>query len=279
MRALLITCVLVVASASPALADEVPVTGSWTQLRPVAVLPDLQSSDGPALPVENGPTGAVAFSAVRWSRVADLTLARVDASGPVSTPEVWACAATTWTTGDRQPWSARPPVDCTRHVVGKATGDRMTWPTSRLGSPVDVLLVPAPTDTSGFAISFGAPTVDSFSVAAGPEPTVLPEPTDGVPSAPQVPTAVALPPAVPVAQLPPVAAPSTVAVAPVVPALTPAPVLPGDRPTALAATTSQRSAWPGQLLLAFLSLLLVGRAVFPSRPLVPPRSLITGEQS
>ncbi|MCU1603446.1 MAG: hypothetical protein JWO22_4155, partial [Frankiales bacterium] len=246
-RALLLAGVLVLSTAGPALADDVPATGSWTQLRLSAGLPDLQSQDGPALPVENGPTGAIAFSAVRWSRVADLSLARVDATGPVSTPAVWACSATTWTAGDRQPWSDRPTVDCTRHVLGVARGDRMTWRTSLLGSPVDVLLVPAPTDTSGFAISFGAPTVDSFSVASPTVQQPAPAPVEEPSAAPVVQPQIAAPVGVAVVP-PPIAVPATVAVLASVPVPPSAPVVPGDRPTALAATTRQHSAWPGQLL-------------------------------
>ena len=273
MRALLVAVVLLAGPVGPAWADDVPVTGSWTQLRVATALgdsPDLQAQDGPALPVENGPLGVIAFAAVRWTRSADLTLARVDSGSTTITPTVWACPAAGWPAGDRQPWSRRPAVDCTRHVVGTTTGDRMSWRTSAFGTAVDVVLVPAPSDGSVFAISFGAPTVDSFRT--------LPPPADGVAPPPQP------------SETPP---PSTVA--PVAPSLAgiAAPDLPARSETAapspaaqvapparanLAATGSDGPppAWPGRLLLAFLSLLLVARAAFPSRLEAVPSSLVPG---
>ncbi|MFN2538551.1 MAG: hypothetical protein ABR549_10430 [Mycobacteriales bacterium] len=68
----------------------------------------------------------------------------------------------------------------------------------------------------------------------------------------------------------PTTSPRTAVVRPqVVPEVTqsPAPVVP---------PVEQDSSvdWPGQLLLAFLSLLLVARAMFPSRPSRPPSSLV-----
>jgi hypothetical protein len=276
MRSALLAVLLVLAGpAVPARADAVPVTGSWTQLRlttPFGDSPDLQSQDGPALPVENGPTGVIAFAAVRWDRPADLTLARVDAAAAASAPTVWACPATTWPSGDRQPWSERPTVDCTRHVVGTAVGDRMTWRTSTFGSAVDVVLVPAPADSTVFVVSFGAPTVDSFAVT----PSATPSPPAPEPVEP-APPVTALPPADPrvgVVARPPAPQPAvTVPPPPVVPA-------PVAQPRHLAATaTTGPEAWPGRLLLAFLSLLLIARAAFPSRPLAPPSSLVPGRPS
>ena len=270
MRALLVAVLLVAAGpAAPAVATDAPVTGSWTRLRvttPLGVSPDLQAQDGPALPVENGPAGVIAFAAVRWVQSADLTLARVDTTAAASAPEVWACPATRWPTGDRQPWSYHPTVDCTRHVVGTVTADRMTWRTSAFGTAVDVVLVPAPSDTSAFAIAFGAPTVDSFAAPrTAPAPPVVASPVPAVPvvEAPRV-EMVAVPP--PLQESRPAA---------------PAPTVPeqvaASEPAALAGSGSDGpAAWPGRLLLAFLSLLLVARAAFPSRPHVPPTSLVPG---
>ena len=276
MRTLLLAVMLLAGPAGPvtASAADVPVTGSWTQLRvstPVGDSPDLQAQDGPALPVENGPTGIIAFSAVRWTRAADLTLARVDSSATVATPTVWACPATSWPAGDRQPWSDRPAIDCTRHVVGTATGDRMTWRTSALGTAVDVVLVPASSDTSVFAISFGAPTVDSFSSPPEPARTTAPtpQPTETAPTVAPIAPPVAL---VDIVAAPGLPARSAAAMPP--PATDVAPPARAD----LSARGSSRPApaWPGRLLLALLSLLLVARVAFPSRLAAAPTSLVLG---
>ena len=253
-----------------------PEAGSWTQLRadtPLGVTPDLQSQDGPALPVENGPLGTVAYSAVRFGFPADLTLARVDATATASSPEVWACPTGVWHVGDRQPWADRPAFDCTRHVVGVMHGDQVTWKLAAWGVPVDVVLVPAPGESSSYAVSFGAPTVDAFSGVVAPSPT--PEPTAASPQ----PTATAARPA---------ASPPQVVVPPVLPvtatapspAPSPAPVVevapgPAAPPVRAAVVKAADHAGRGQLLLAFLTLLLVVRAVWPSRPGRAPVSLLT----
>jgi hypothetical protein len=273
MRALLMVGLLVAAPVAAASASDVPATGSWTQLRvatPFGDSPDLQAQDGPALPVENGPAGVIAFSAVRWTQPADLTLARVDTTAAASAPEVWACPATAWPTGDRQPWARHPAVDCTRHVVGTASVDRMTWRTSAFGTAVDVVLVPAPSDRSAFAVSFGAPTVDSF---AGPPTSPVP-PVAEPPPAPARP-AVAAPVVPHVSLLADRPAPQQAPAAAPVPAVPPRSV--EARPAELAGSGSDGpAAWPGRLLLAFLSLLLVARAAFPSRSPRPPSSLVPG---
>ena len=284
MRKLLIALVVpfavvvtVGAAGAATAADDVPVTGSWTQLRvatPLGDSPDLQSQDGPALPVENGPAGVIAFSAVRWTKQADLTLARVDTAAAASAPTIWACPATAWPAGDRQPWSERPAVDCARHVEGRVSADRIAWRTSDLGGPVNVVLVPAPGDTSSFSVSFGAPTVDSFTVPRAPSPAAAPVLSPPV-TAPE-PEAPAGLPAVVRAVRQDLARPVP-AVRPLLePAPAPAPV-PG--PVLVAADRDDHAAWPGQLLLVLLSLLVIAKAAFPVRPADPPVSLVAAPRS
>ena len=258
----------------------VPQAGSWTQLRqtvpPLGDTPDLQQTDGNAVPVENSPLGALAFGAVRLDagQVPTRLTLSVLSGGTPSVPAVWACPTTTgWSTGPRQPWAKRPSYSCDRHVVGVVQGTTVTWALADLlagGTFLDVVLVPDPADTTPYALSFAAPAAGSVQLASGPPPPE-PEPRGTVPEL------VALPVA-------PAAAPFPVAggVVPVptgAPAPVPTPAVAAAAPQAAPAVLAGGSgvpdrAWAGRALLALLALLVMLRAALPSRALAPARSLL-----
>ena len=275
-------------AAVPATAGDVT-TGSWTQLRtttPAGDSPDLQQTDGHALPVSNTALGATAIAAIRFpSAATTLELSRVDAAAlvptsdlpalPVPVPEsvVWACPATApWKSGDRQPWAGRPSYDCTTHAVGQATAGGMFWDlTGVADSDVDLVLLPAPSQSTPFDLSFAPPTAASFQT---PE-QALP-PTDPGPGPVQQPVeqpasqpGSAPPPAltvVPVATATTSAAPRPVTVPP---------ARAGHQPLAtrqVAATSAPR--WVGPALLAFLALVLMAKAALPAVATGAPRPLV-----
>lgn len=248
-------------------------SASWTQLRqslPVGVTPDLQQGQGDGLPVSNGPTGPLAFSAVRFAdgAVRSLALTLLD-GGTTSTPVVWACPATaTWGAGDRQAWDTRPTYDCTTHAVGRVDGTRVSWLLE--GDPaVDVVLVPAPDDKAPWSVTFAVPTAQAFGItpvtgfAAPPAEVGAVPPAAGQAASQVGPQALA-------------PLPGTAAPAPQVPAPDPAPQLAALSPggALLAGHAAADHAWAGRALLALVALLLMVRMAAPSPSLGAPSSLL-----
>jgi hypothetical protein len=276
---------------APALAaDAVPVAASWTQLRlgtPAGPLPDLQSADGEALPVQNGALGAISISAVRISATAtSVSLARTDAAASasaVATPAIWACAArSAWTAGNRQPWADRPTYDCAVHAVGKDRDGIVRWDLTALSTfgQVDVVLVPDPADTSAYAVTFGVPVASSFSTAAEPSSVTSAPVTTQAPAVPDsgappidssgTPGLPGLVAGVPTPALTEALAPQTLATSPPSQVVPPQALGAGD----LVAATRAAHQWMGPALLAFLALLLMIRTALPSASTVPPSSLL-----
>jgi len=118
------------------------------------------------LMVQGAPNGPLALGAVRYqadpgSSGAILTLRIADGGDQgVEDGVVLACtAASAWTGGEAQAWSARPEVDCTSAASGLVSDDRTSIAFDLVPNDsgvVDVVLVPATTDGGPFNGSNGS---------------------------------------------------------------------------------------------------------------------------
>lgn len=158
-------------------ADAPVAVGSWHLVRqqtPAGAVPSTALTDDNTLPVQNGPGRAVAFSALRYAGTGaaggTLTLT-FSGQPPALAPSIDACPVTSgWQPGHDQPWDRRPTYDCTHGAKGSPTAGQVTW---RIGAALvrdgtlDLALVPAPGELTPFAVSFAAPTADSFTPLTG----------------------------------------------------------------------------------------------------------------
>lgn len=185
-RRLLAAAVLAVAAALswPTSAGAADVaTGWWHVLRqqtPVGALPAAPVSDAAALPVQNGPAGVLAYSAIKYDigTASAVTMTLAFSSQSASTPAVDACVVTAnWEPGADQTWDQRPAYECASHVVGQANGTQMVWQVTGLvrSGILDIALVPDAADPTPYSVSFTKPSASSFTVTpASGEPALPP---------------------------------------------------------------------------------------------------------
>lgn len=168
----------------PAAADA-PIASAWWQVlrqtTPVGALPAAPVPDDGSLPVQNGPAGVLAFSALRYD-VGDATSATLTlpfaTPAPAVAPSIDLCVATThWTEGADQEWGRRPAYSCAQHVLGTVANGAVTWHVDAgfiSGGEFDAVIVPDPADPTPYAVSFAKPSASSL--VANPGPTSLPGP-------------------------------------------------------------------------------------------------------
>jgi hypothetical protein len=172
---------------------DAPVASAWWQVlrqtTPVGALPAAPVPDDGSLPVQNGPAGVVAFSAVRYDvgDAASATLTLTFARPVAIAPSIDLCVATThWTDGADQEWDLRPTYSCTQHVLGTVANGAVTWHAGAAfirDGELDAVIVPDPADPTPYAVSFAKPS--GSSLAASPGATSLPEPAAPPASGPQ----------------------------------------------------------------------------------------------
>ena len=196
----------------PAAADAPIATGWWQVLRqttPVGALPAPPVPDDGSLPVQNGPAGAIAFSAVRYvvgpSSAGTLTLT-LTAPAPTA-PTIQLCPTTApWSDGADQGWDTRPTYSCAVHATGVVSGTTVTW---AFGSALvrdgelNAVIVPVATDPTPYAVSFAKPTAASLRLTSSPqEPQSLPAPAAGATAAAPPASAPAAPAGIDAAPMP-----------------------------------------------------------------------------
>jgi len=173
----------------PAAADAPIATGWWQVLRqttPVGALPAPPVPNDGSLPVQNGPAGALAFSAVRYvvgsSSAGALTLA-LTAPAPTA-PAIQLCPTTApWSDGADQGWDTRPTFSCAAHATGVVNGTTVTWtfgPSLLRDGELNAVIVPDAADPTPYAVSFAKPTAASLHVTSDQQgPQSLPAPAPG----------------------------------------------------------------------------------------------------
>lgn len=272
-----------------------PVPSAWwrvlRQTTPVGALPAAPVPNNGSLPVQNGPAGVLAFSAVRFeagdSSAATLTLSYAG-QAPAVPPVIDLCPARThWTVGPDQEWDARPSYDCTTHASSTTDGTKVVWQVSSgliRDGELDVVLVPDAGDATPYAVSFAAPTRESLVLAPGlpsPQlPPAVPPPAgssgtssaaSGAGSAALAGTSAAAPIVEPSAAAAPVVAPASAAAAPG--------FAPETAPVADARPAGSRTL--GAAMLAGIAVVLMLRGFTGGRPHGGGRSLLdrTGQES
>ena len=268
----------------PAAAAPVQATGSWRiarQSTPVGEIPSTPLTDDGTLPVQNGPAGVLAFSALRYSldgaTGGTLTLSFAG-QAPAVVPSVLACRVSgQWSPGDDQSWDKAPAYDCAQHVASSGDGVSLTWelgPALTSGDSLDIALVPDPADPTPFAVSFEAPTPGSFSPSGDSSSADVAPGTAG--TGPQGSTGAGAPPAAVMPDVPTAtvgaAGPAT---APVVASPAPAGQPSYDASPAAAVTVPRSRAVGAGVLAAFALILLLRSFVFGGARSRAPRSLLT----
>jgi len=185
----------------PSASADAPVATAWwhvlRQQTPVGAIPAAPVPDDGSLPVQNGPAGVLAFSAVRYdvgtAASATLTLTLTEPAPTAPTVELCPTGAT-WTDGPDQEWELRPSYNCAVHAAGTVSGSTVKWqltPGLLRDGELNAVLVPDPADPTPYSVSFARPTAASMTVAA-PEPGLAPlPPVAPDPSAPAGGTAAA----------------------------------------------------------------------------------------
>lgn len=177
----------------PAAAQAPVAAGSWHVVRqqtPVGAIPSTPVTDDGSLPVQNGPAGVLAFSALRYE-VAGATGGTLTLSysgpAPAAPPTIDVCRVTSgWQTGADQSWDSRPAYDCTHHGVGSPGAGRMTWqldPSLFDAGALDVALVPDPADPTPFVVAFAAPGPSSLTAEVGGAVPITVDTPPGAPAA------------------------------------------------------------------------------------------------
>ena len=266
----------------PAAADPPQATGSWRiprQSTPVGEIPSTPLTDDGTLPVQNGPAGVLAFSALRYSMGGatggTLTLSFAG-QAPAVVPSVLACRVTgQWSPGADQTWDKAPAYDCAQHAASTGDSASLSWdlgPGVAAGDLLDIALVPDPADPTPFAVSFELPTPGSFAPSG--EAASVPAPVTGDSGA-GAPAAAPPPAAMPVVPSAPVGG-SAAAPAPVVAGPASATGQPPYAAAPAAAVTVPRSRAVGAGALAAFALILLLRSfVFGGARSRTPRSLLT----
>jgi hypothetical protein len=282
VAALVVAADLMLLWPRPAAADAPTATGSWRiarQSTPVGEIPSSPLTVDGTLPVQNGPAGVLAFSALRYqlSGAAGGTLRLAFAGqAPAVVPSVLACRVTgQWSSGGDQTWEKRPAYDCAQHAVSSGDGAQLSWdlaPGLASSDLLDIALVPDPADPTPFAVSFEPPTPGAFAPSgdtALADGSVTPGGGDTGPLAAPPSGSMAAVPSAPVGGAPAAAAPVVAG---------PAAAAGGPSYTAqpVAATTVPRSRTVGAgALAAFATILLLRSFLFGGARSRTPRSLLT----
>jgi hypothetical protein len=263
----------------PAAAAAPTAMASWRiarQSTPVGEIPSSPVTADGTLPVQNGPVGALAFSALRYAldtaAGGTLTLAFAG-QAPTVVPSILACRVTgQWSAGGDQTWDKRPAYDCAQHAVSTGDSSHLSWdlgPAVVTGDTLDIALVPDPADPTPFVVAFAPPTAGAFAPTGAAAPAANVPVTDNGRAdagAPTVPL-----PAMPSASVGAAEQPAAPDVAS--PTATGQPSYAGE-PTA--ATTVPRSRTVGAGALAALAAILLLRSFLFGRARGrAPRSLLS----
>lgn len=160
-------------------ADAPVVTGWWSQARPTApavgaVPADPTYTDDGTLAVRNTPAGPAAIAALHYSEdgasAGKLSL-QIASDTVVEAPQLVACPTTSsWSAGGNQAWDQAPTYDCGKKIAGQVSGSTVTWTLDERvqdgpGS-FDVVILPDPSYTTPFSLTFAKPGADSFAATS-----------------------------------------------------------------------------------------------------------------